>query len=140
MLEKDNYVDPYSKVKVSIKLLLNFVDPFNAWNELEKPISIDEVLSAIENGKAELSDTPLVLYPSKETNTLFAREQHINKIAYFVINKAKKPIEIEIDYFDEVSIFDGNHRLCAEIIKKETHVLSNIGGFVDSFNDLLIEK
>lgn len=124
----------------SISMLKEFVCPLSAWNELQSPILEKEVFDAIENGQAELVETPLIYSTNNLTGIDELRQQHIKKIAYFVVNEAMKPIHIEISMHDEIAITDGNHRLAAAFIRNYKLIRAEIFGFTDSplFEEIVI--
>jgi hypothetical protein len=65
------------------------------------------------------------------------REYHIARIAYMVINPQSHPICLEIMCPDiglyDNSIYDGNHRLAAAIVRKDKTINVTFGGGVDNF-------
>ncbi len=125
--------DSPDNVFLNIERLFQEITPLSAWHELSSPITKEEVELAVKNGTATLSATPIYLSPLACPDQAEARQNHINKIAYFVIHDAEKPISIEFSEFDMVYINDGNHRLCGKYLRGDPVVEAEIGGFLDSF-------
>jgi hypothetical protein len=135
-LKKDDIFNAAEKgmIWLSISSMMEYIDPFNAWMELESPIEIHEVLYCLENNNESLAETPLLLSSSGLTpeKLIKLRQNHIRKIAYFVKNGFSKPIDIEWEEQKYNSpIQDGNHRIVAAIIKKDTHINAYVSGFMD---------
>ncbi len=105
---------------VSLNKLLNFVNPLISppWKEIKEPISAKEVLNShISEEKSE--------YDSLKPES---RAQHIAKIAYFVKNGWKdEPITLVFNK-SLYPVYDGNHRLCAAIIRNDDYILANVEG------------
>lgn len=119
---------------ISVNKLREFYNPFSAWFELMgSPITKDEVFACIEAGEAELVFTELFTQADKftEDQANEARINHIKKIAYFVVNGVRDPIDVECLDSDDFRVNDGNHRLCAAIILGYTHIKAYLGGFLD---------
>lgn len=132
---------PVKGAFVRIEALLQYVSPLQAWHELDSPITKEEVFAAIENGTAQLDETPIYLTASSCPDPKAARQSHINKIAYFVLNKAIQPLDIELGELDSLYISDGNHRLCGAIIRGDSIIYSEFGGFLDSeILEFIIQK
>ena len=70
---------------------------------------------------------------------------HSARIAYLVINKDTKPIELDVGcpssgYYSTEFVPDGNHRLAAAIFRKDKTIEVDYGGEVEYFNHLFIRK
>lgn len=126
---KDEY--PLSLADLSVRALQEYSSPFSAWHELSSPITEQEVLNAVNNKTYALVETPLCFNQDPCIDVNQARQNHINKIAYFVVNEAIEPIHVEFGMFDEIYLNDGNHRLCAAIIKKLPSIKAELSGFID---------
>lgn len=124
--------DAPDNIFLSIERLFQEISPLAAWYELDRPITKEEVNSAIKKGTAALTDTPIYLSKQACPDLSTARQNHINKIAYFVINDSEYPISVEFSEFDMIYINDGNHRLCGKYFRDETVIEAEIGGFLDS--------
>jgi hypothetical protein len=118
---------------VPLTALLAHWDPFAAW--LATPIRIEDVQSAI--ALSALEPTP---YNPQNTEHLSA-DFHIRRIAWLVVHRDTTPISIDIGtpslghtpangVFDFI---DGNHRLCAAIIRKDRHIPATFDGECDAF-------
>lgn len=105
---------------VSLDKLLKIANPLTSppWKEVSEPILKEEVLNSnITEGNSEYNPF------NPET-----RNQHIAKIAFFVKNGWNdEPITI---VFNQAlyPIYDGNHRLCAAIIRNDDFILANVEG------------
>ena len=71
----------------------------------------------------------------------YTREEHIQKIAWFVCNDIIYPIEIDVGcpsfgVIPNWMIVDGNHRFAAKIIRKDRFVEASISGEVDLIKNL----
>lgn len=119
---------------VPIENIMKISSPFSSWMDIESPITKEEVFDCIKNNEAELIDTPLTFDNlNNEEIVRILRKKHIKKIAYFVINKPKNPISIDIG-FPEYKINtnhiidDGNHRLAGEFLSGNKFIKTTIHG------------
>jgi len=105
---------------VSLEKLLEIVNPLRdpPWKEIKDSISTEEVKNSSLSSSKEEYDS---LKPE-------SREQHIAKIAYFVKHGWNdEPITIVFNK-SLYPIYDGNHRLCAAIIRNDDFILANVEG------------
>jgi hypothetical protein len=61
---------------------------------------------------------------------------HISRVAYLTVNKSDHPIvlTIDMDFFcSPISIYDGNHRFSAALVRGDRTVQVSIDGYVDTF-------
>ena len=105
------------KVRFSVKKLAEKNDPFGVcvWEGIESPITRKEVENAISEGRL-LSDVYLCMP--------WRRERHAERIAWFVVNGFKDPIEVdvgvpELNCHPGWVIFDGNHRFAAAVFRND---------------------
>lgn len=129
----------YAYHNVSIEAIKKLTNPLSCWMELKTPITKKEVLNALKN-KSEKLETTDLWFSIEESDLDKQRQKHINKIAYFVKNKPKKPISLDLGIdpdFPTIGhiIDDGNHRLGGSIIKNREIIKANIIG-----NTELIKK
>lgn len=129
---------------VPVADLLSHCDPFSAWTE--KPITRQEVRQALAEGR--LDDRPYgTLSHSEHATDAEAREYHVRRIAWLVTHPDRTPIEIDIGApslgwhpsrgaFD---FLDGNHRLCAAVIRGDWTIAVTYGGECDAFPKLFPE-
>ena len=126
---------------VPIPDLLPHYDPFNAW--VEPCITVEEVRDALRDG--HLDDRPFSTIKSFELKTEEAeRAYHIGRIAWLIAHPAHEPIEIDIGMphsgqHPRAGIFDfidGNHRLCAAIVRGLSHISVTYSGECDAFPEL----
>lgn len=86
--------------------------PFNdcCWFHNDRPITAQEIQNAVE-----LND---ILSPGSKTNNLSSHDDHVRRIAWFVIHGATDPIIVDVGclgVFREYIIEDGYHRFAAAI-------------------------
>lgn len=122
---------------INIKKLQEYCDPLSCWMDLIKPITKEEVLKCVADGKAELAFTPDFYSSSfgkgKDMSADEKREAHIKKIAFFVVNESNKPIDIDVgvpSMGGHVSymVDDGNHRFAGAIIKGDKEIKAKVMG------------
>lgn len=132
---------------IHTEVLLQYCDPFaGCWMELKTPITKEEIKACIDNGQAQLVDTPLwseVIYSGKEINEEQSRANHIKKIAYFAINDIEKPISLdvgipEMNSYVSHMVDDGNHRLAGAIYKGQKFIKCTVGGSTKHAQDLCL--
>lgn len=124
---------------VPLDVLKKYCDPLGCWHDIDKPITKKEVLEALKIGNVELTDTSFVF--SKEIDLKKARENHIKKIAYFVENEPKEPLQLDVGlpdmgcYVDYI-LQDGNHRFAGSIIKQREFINCSISGSENYIKEL----
>lgn len=117
-------------VWVSISSVKEVWDPFSikVWDDLESPITIKEIMECIINNSFACE------YLAEGDLARKNRDYHIKRIAYFVVNGWKEPIQIDvrttIPKFNEFKIFDGKHRLVAAIFKFDSSISSILRGMI----------
>ena len=91
-------------------------------------VTRNNVQEALKNGEFENSPYPGYLYSTKSD---WDKQRHERRIAYLVKNKNDAPISIEFKDAenDILEIDDGWHRLGAAIIRKDTHIQIEVGGY-----------
>jgi hypothetical protein len=98
----------------------------STWAEVVSPITKQEIKEAIDNNK--------LLNISYKYGTCWGRENHIERIAYLVVNKSNVPIDVDVGVpgFCEVTyiIQDGYHRLAAAYYRGDKTILATISGAV----------
>lgn len=113
---------------VSLQKLLKIANPLNfpPWREIKGPILDNEILNCQEI-KYEKE------YDSLQPQT---RDEHIRKIAFFVKNGWQDdPITIILNK-NIYPIYDGNHRVCAAIIRNDEYIIANVEGPSSKIKDL----
>ncbi len=115
---------------IPIDRLLEITDPIADPPWYDGPdVSREGVMSAIAEGR--LHDRPyssdLLAVCRNEWNS----QRHEERIAWLVLNPPVDPIEVEIDQYCGVGIDDGMHRLYASVVRNQSSVLIQIGGFID---------
>lgn len=128
---------------VPVEVLKKYCNPLQCWMELDSPIKPEEVIKAVKESKAELVETPLALELALAGNVDVekCRENHIKKIAFFVLNEPSDPISLDVGIpdmgcFVEYFIDDGNHRFAGSIIANRETIACKIGGSVDHIKEL----
>lgn len=115
-------------ILVPIKKLRRLCPIFtqNPWYLQDRKKLRNEVKKRIRYGK--FCDIPFDTYTGKEYD-------HAARIAYLIINKDSKPIEIDLgvpalNCFCNWPIIDGNHRFAAAIFRKEEFIKAKVSGQV----------
>jgi hypothetical protein len=123
---------------LSVKRLSKLCKPLACWVEIDEAIKPEEVLACIERGEEALVETPLwtsITFGKTNITAEENRRRHIQKIAWFVKNKANEPISVDVGcealgvWADHI-ISDGNHRLAAAIIRGDKTIDACVGGGV----------
>jgi hypothetical protein len=128
--------------RVPVDDLLRHWDPFAAW--CGTPVSALEVHEALDEGwlSPEPYDTlPLGSFMGDDDR---ARHYHRCRIAWLVVHPDDTPIEIDVGApslgwhprggaFDFI---DGNHRLCAAVIRGDATIRVGYGGECDRMAEL----
>lgn len=70
------------------------------------------------------------------------REYHIRRIAYLAMSGWRDAIELDfgvpsLGYYNTNPVIDGNHRLCASIIRKDATIRAWVGGQISYASELL---
>lgn len=126
-------LDEYSYHNVDVEQLKSLCNPLSSWAEQEKPLTEEEITKS--DLEALLGETPL--WSEIDLNNTSEieknRARHIQKIKYFIENKHKKPIDIDVGIPDmgcviDHIITDGNHRFSADVITKTKIVKAKIMG------------
>lgn len=95
------------------------------------PIETSEVLAAIA-AKRICSER----YPDSLFEKDWPRDKHIARIAFLAIYGWTEPLDIDVGVpalgcFVDWPILDGNHRLCAAIVRGDSHITALVGGDLD---------
>ncbi len=103
-------------------------DPFRAWGH---KITQREVRKAVAEGRLNPPYTDP--YVGREVVLAKTKRQHIERIAWFVVNGWYDPIGIDVgvpSLWCHVShiIVDGNHRVCAAVIKRDKLIRAYASG------------
>jgi hypothetical protein len=115
------------RIKLSNKTIRSH-SPFNVfiWDSVERPIRKLEITKALFEKR--YNKTP---YNSNQYD--WSREKHIERIAWLVLHKARKPIEIDVgipsmEFCPERLIQDGYHRLAAAYYRGDETIMASIAG------------
>lgn len=123
----------YSKpIKISLDKLTQVWNPFYGciWVKIDSPITKEEIANAIRKQQFITPDVPK---PKDAIWDISSKEQHIQRIAWFVCNFSDDyPIEIDfgIPGYCNLQVDDGNHRLAAAIYSEKEFILAICGGDV----------
>lgn len=121
-------------MKVLIAELLRCRNPLNCWMDIENTITKDEINNyLIKNPNPVLPPEPY-RFNWFSPNLENAREDHIKRISYFVVNKSTKPILI--DTMAPGLVDDGNHRLAAAYLKGDRTIDIEWCGIIDDMKML----
>lgn len=129
---------------ISVENIMKIANPLGCWMELDREITKEEVMKCVESKDYEVVDTPLWSKISKDTDPQVIRDNHIKKIAYFVVNEPEEPIRLDIGFpgFGGGNIYnfhiieDGNHRLSGAYIAGKEHIKSSLMGCIDYAKEL----
>jgi len=128
-------VDFCKPVPIPLSSLTKKCNPFVSacWHFVE-PILEAEVADAIQNS--------LLLSPEKECEN---REQHIQRIAWFVVNGWNDCISIDVGVpalgcYVDWPVVDGNHRLAAAIYREDVFITSYCSGDTTTLKQLMLDK
>ena len=109
---------------LAIKKIQKLCDPFKncPWS--------DEYIITKKEIKEKISKGSVLSLPSSSE---FEKEQHIERIAYLVLNHDPTPIDIDVGvpslgYYPKWIIEDGNHRLSAAIYRQEKYIFAYCSG------------
>lgn len=127
-------------VWVSISSVKEVWDPFSikVWDDLDSPITIQEIMESIINNSFAYE------YLADGDLARKSRDYHIKRIAYFVVNGWKEPIQIDvrtsIPQLNEFKIFDGKHRLVAAIFRFDSSISAILRGMVSKKEEIKCMK
>lgn len=125
-------------LKISFEKFFNVFDvnPFetNPWMD-DVPITYDEILDAIVSDR---------LQTEPDSEKLNSRSYHIERVAFMVVNKQDRPIDIDVgiqclNYFPSMPVEDGFHRIAAAMYNDETTIMANYSGQCDWANQFSVE-
>lgn len=121
---------------ISVEKLKKFCNPFNGccWKDLEYPLSKTEIKKQL------LWNT---IHPDDAYNKN-SRQDHIERIAWFVINSWTKPIDIDVGVpslgcYPKWLIQDGNHRFAAAIIRGDKTIEATMSGSINLIKEMFGE-
>jgi len=129
---------------ISITKLREWCDPFEGvcWADiLDGPITREEVQEAIDQGR--LRGDPADGYSEGEYLS-FTRQDHIERVAYFVVHRDPKPIDLDVGIPDmgcyvDWPVQDGNHRFAAAIFRGDETIEAWVMGAEEEAEILLAE-
>lgn len=123
---------------ISVEKLENFCNPFDGccWKELERPITKKEIQKQVL-----LNET---IHPLNLPINSYYRENHIKRIAWFVINGWTEPIDIDVGVpslgcYVKWLIQDGNHRFAAAIMRNDKTIAATMSGSIDLMKEMFGE-
>lgn len=126
--------------------LCKMCNPLGSWSELDSPITRTEVLQCIEQGRQALVETPLwtrllCIPVDQHPSPQELRDNHIRKVAWFVVNAAADPIDLDVGvpslgcWVDHV-VDDGHHRLAGAWIRGDKTIAGRVSGSCDHAQEL----
>ena len=131
-------------IPVNVKRLTSLWSPFErlVWDELETPITIEEVRHAIKEGNLQSPEQSFYKEEIKCT-----RKTHVERIAWLVENDWAQPIQLDVGSpsmgytpMSKVNVLDGNHRLAAAIVRGDDYIYAWVDGSVSRIHDLFSRK
>jgi hypothetical protein len=125
---------------------LDALEPWNPFNnivwhfDIDEPITIEEVEEAVEHEVTH--PTPIKHREFLEDPSPRGREDHIARIAWFVMHGWDDAIELDVGVpalgcHVGWIIQDGNHRLAAAIVRREDTITATICGDWEHARELL---
>ncbi len=119
---------------IAVRDLLDYCNPFRAW--VDAAISHEEIALAI--AERRLDHRCFDTLGMKADDPDF-RRYHVERIAWLVVNPDEMPICIEVGAPSlgcyppggDLSLVDGNHRLCAAAFRGDMRILVSYGGECD---------
>lgn len=132
-------------VMVPIKNLERIWSPYRQPLWGPNPLRLGDVRKALQNRDFEKKEynPDKALYNDKYRWPL---ERHAARVAFFVLNGWKNPIQIDVGVPEFQGwqpgdiVVDGNHRLAAAIYRHDKEILADISGSVSYANELLGTK
>lgn len=125
--------DESSAIKIPVRRLLEHCDPYrnSPWGI---KIRKSQVKCAVE--KNRLNPEPY--------EGMWTSRHHAERIAFFVKNGWKDPIELDVGipflgYHADWMVYDGNHRFSAAIFMNKRFILANLSGDVDYAEELFFK-
>ena len=124
---------PSNIIKLNLEKFFKVFDvnPFetNTWMD-DAPITYDEIVDAIVSDR---------LQTEPDSEKLNSRKYHIERVAFMVVNKQDRPIDIDVgipclNYFPSMPVEDGFHRIAAAMYNGETTIMANYSGQSDWAN------
>jgi hypothetical protein len=121
---------------VPVAKIVEHWDPFEAW--CDDPISREEVEAALAAGR--LDPRPFDAIPRSTLRGEDERSYHAARIAWLMTHPDPTPIVIDVGAPDlgwhprggAFDFIDGNHRLCAAILRGDDAILVGYGGDRDA--------
>ncbi len=125
-----------------MKIKLDKLEPWNpfescVWVGISKPIRKEEVSVALECMTLRSEPIPDWNFISPAAS----RDEHVKRVAFFVINKDNNPIQIDVGVPElgcHVSwiIIDGNHRLAAAFYRNDLEIEADVSGSLNKINEM----
>lgn len=115
---------------VSVNKLVNVYNPLlNPWPGIEE-ISLLEIEEKLNSG---IFLKPNDYNPFKPES----KESHINRIVWYIkYGWEDDPIHVVFNKNNLCPIYDGIHRMCAAIYKKDEFIFANVEGSIDSIKSI----
>jgi hypothetical protein len=120
---------------IPVSTLIGFCSPFdyNVWGC--GVVSITDIQRAIDDGQRLDHEQWAILKNAAGANPLTV-DQHAQRIAYLIDANWTQPIEIDVGVprlgcTPSWIYEDGNHRLCAAVMRNDSAIQVNISGDVD---------
>ena len=140
----DAALDKLAWHDIPLARLRTLCNPWSSWAELDRPITQKEVRACIQEGGAELVETPLwteLVFGRTQVTPEQNRRLHIQKIAWFVQHGFEEPISLEVGcqglgVLPGHLIEDGNHRFAAALMRKDPVIRARVGGGVTDAQEL----
>lgn len=132
--------------ELPVARLCKLCNPLGSWSELDRPVTRAEVKQCIREGRQALVETPLwtallCMPAASRPAPEVLRDNHIRKVAWFVINGVRDAISLDVGvpsmgcWVDHV-VDDGHHRLAGAWIRGDKTIRAQVSGARDHARDL----
>lgn len=135
--------------KINVRNLADLCGCFHAlvWNDLEEPIQPLEVLRVIGEQNPNLLNP--FSEPPPDSSTIWSREDHVQRIGWFVENGWDDPITLDFRSMDPMRtvssdqfwcgwpVADGLHRVAAAVVRLDDYIEARIEGSLKHHSELL---
>ncbi len=127
--------------RLNVRNLADLCGCFHAlvWDALGEPIEPIEVLRTI--AAENLGYLNPFTEPPPESSNIWTREDHIQRIAWFVVHGWKTPIEVDFaepdPFYCGWPVVDGLHRMAAALVRLDRYIDAFVSGSLKNHPKLM---
>jgi hypothetical protein len=135
--------------ELPVKKLYQLCQPLGSWIEIHSDngeIRKKDIQVCIDENRQELIETPLWTTLSKrneeQQSVRLLRDNHIRKVAWFVVNGIRDPIDLDVGipslpggWVNHI-LEDGHHRLAAAWVRGDKTIQAHVSGAVSHATEL----